>query len=127
MGGWYGPREYKLARELVKIQSVKSEPLEPSYGYVRLTSFSESAATDVKKAIEKIEASNGKMRGLVFDLRNNPGGLLDQAVDVSSLFYDDGVVVSTIGRNRDQKEIKYANKKWPSIRPQRGLVSRLQK
>jgi carboxyl-terminal processing protease len=63
----------------------------------------------VKKAIEKIE-SKGKLRGLVFDLRMNPGGLLDQAVEVSSLFVDDGVVVSTIGRNKDQKEVKYARK-----------------
>ena len=89
---------------------MKNEILEPQYGYVRLSSFNENAAADVKKAIEKIESKAGKLRGLVFDLRMNPGGLLDQAVEVSSLFIDEGAVVSTIGKNRDQKEVKYARK-----------------
>ncbi len=102
-------REIKVTRDIIKIASVKSEELEPEYGYVRLTSFNESAAQDIKKAIEKLE-SKRKLRGLVLDLRNNPGGLLDQAVEVSSLFIDEGVVVSTIPRNKDQKEVKYARK-----------------
>ena len=76
---------------------------------MRLTSFNESAAVDMKKAIDALQ-KKVKLKGLVFDLRMNPGGLLDQAVDVTSLFYDDGVVVSTIGRNHDQKEVKYAKK-----------------
>ena len=109
--GWDKIRDVPVTREMIKIQSVKSEQLEPGYGYVRLTSFNESAADDVKKAIDKlIKENKGQLRGLVFDLRNNPGGLLDQAVDVSSLFIDDGVVVSTIPRNEDQKEVKYAKK-----------------
>ncbi len=98
-----------IVRDIIKIQAVKNEELEPSYGYVRLSSFNENAAADVKKAVDKLE-KNGKLRGLVFDMRTNPGGLLDQAVEVSSLFIDEGVVVSTIGRNRDQKEVKYARK-----------------
>ncbi len=102
-------KEVKIVRDIIKIQSVKMEELEPRYGYVRLTNFNESAAADVKKAIAKLEPKQ-KLRGLVFDMRMNPGGLLEQAVDVSSLFIDEGVVVSTIGRNRDQKEVKYARK-----------------
>ena len=102
-------RDYSMQRDIIKIQSVKQDELEPRFGYVRLTSFNENAASDVKKAIEKLE-KKGKLKGLVFDLRTNPGGLLDQAVEVSSLFMDEGVVVSTIGRNRDQKEVKYARK-----------------
>ncbi len=102
-------RDVTVTRDVIKIQSVKSEELEPEYGYIRLTSFNESAATDIKKAIEKLE-SKKKLKGLVFDLRTNPGGLLDQAVEVSSLFIDEGVIVSTIGRNRDQKDVKYARK-----------------
>jgi carboxyl-terminal processing protease len=102
-------KDIVITRDIIKIQSVKQETLEPQFGYVRLSSFNESAASDVKKAIEKIEGK-GKLRGLVFDMRMNPGGLLDQAVEVSSLFIDDGVVVSTIGRNKDQKEVKYARK-----------------
>ena len=109
--GWDKIRDVPSRATIIKIQSVKSEQLEPGYGYVRLTSFNESAADDVKKAVDKlIKENKGQLRGLVFDLRNNPGGLLDQAVDVSSLFIDDGVVVSTIPRNKDQKEVKYAKK-----------------
>lgn len=107
--GFEQAKDIKVARDVIKIQAVKSEELEPAYGYVRLASFNENAAADVKKAINKLQ-SKKKLRGLVFDLRFNPGGLLDQAVDVTSLFIDSGVVVSTIGRNKDQKEIKYAHK-----------------
>ncbi len=102
-------KDVNITRDIIKIQSVKFEELEPKYGYVRLTSFNESASADIKKALEKLEKKE-KLRGLVFDMRTNPGGLLDQAVEVSSLFIDEGVVVSTIGRNRDQKEVKYAKK-----------------
>lgn len=107
--GFKDPKELKLKRDLIKVVSVKSELLEPTYGYVRLTNFNESAAQDIKAALAKME-SKGTLKGLVFDLRNNPGGLLDQAVEVSSLFVDEGVIVSTIGRNRDQKEVKYAKR-----------------
>lgn len=102
-------KDISITREIIKIQAVKSEVLEPEYGYVRLASFNESAAADVKKAIDGLEKKHA-LKGLVFDLRMNPGGLLDQAVDVSSLFIDEGVVVSTIGRNHDQKDVKYAYK-----------------
>jgi carboxyl-terminal processing protease len=102
-------KEIKITRDIIKIQSVKNEVLEPQYGYVRLTTFNENAAKDVKKAIDEM-SKKGKLRGLVFDLRTNPGGLLDQAVEVASLFIDEGVVVSTIGRNRDNKDVKHAKK-----------------
>lgn len=102
-------KEVKVVRDVIKLQSVKSEVLEPQFGYVRLTTFNETAAQDIKKAVDQMMKKE-KLRGLVFDLRMNPGGLLDQAVDVTSLFVDQGVVVSTIGRNRDQKDVKYARK-----------------
>ena len=109
--GWEKVRDFRITRAEIKVQSVKSEDLEPDYGYVRLSSFNEKAAEDVKKALDKLESKSGKkLRGLVFDLRGNPGGLLDQAVEVSSIFIDEGVVVSTIPRNKDQKEVKYARK-----------------
>ncbi|OFZ22377.1 MAG: hypothetical protein A2X94_00060 [Bdellovibrionales bacterium GWB1_55_8] len=107
--GFDQARDFSITRAVIKIQSVKFEPLEPGFGYVRLTSFNENAAADVEKAIQKLE-KNHKLKGLVFDLRTNPGGLLDQAVEVASLFVDDGPIVSTIGRNKDQKEVKYARK-----------------
>src|SRR5262249_30149516 len=109
-------KDISVVRDEIKIQSVKSEPLENGYGYVRLSSFNEQAAHDVKAAIDKLN-SKYHLKGLVFDMRMNPGGLLDQAVEVASLFIDgnqaseyNGVIVSTIGRNRDQKEVKYARK-----------------
>jgi carboxyl-terminal processing protease len=109
--GWQKIRDIKITRAEIKVQSVKSEELEPDYGYVRLSNFNESAAQDIKKAIDKLESKNGRpLRGLVFDLRGNPVGLLEQAVDVASLFIDEGVIVSTIPRNKDQKEVKYARK-----------------
>lgn len=107
--GWEKIRDITVTRDIIKIQSVKNELLEPEFGYVRLTQFNESAAADVKKAIDKMEKDK-KLKGLVFDMRYNPGGLLDQAVEVSSLFIDEGVVVSTIGRDKSQKEVKYARK-----------------
>ena len=107
--GFKEVKEVSLRRDEIKVQSVKSDELEPTYGYVRLASFNENAARDVRKALDKLQGKQ-RLKGLVFDLRTNPGGLLDQAVDVTSLFLDDGVVVSTIGRNRDQKEVKYAKK-----------------
>jgi carboxyl-terminal processing protease len=107
--GWSKFKNITLKREEIKIRSVRSDEMEPGYGYVRLASFNETAAKDVEKAIAKLE-KNGKLKGLIFDLRMNPGGLLDQAVDVTSLFIDEGVVVSTIGRDPSAKEVRYAKK-----------------
>jgi carboxyl-terminal processing protease len=103
------PKELKLTRGTVKIQSAKFETLENGFGYIRLTTFNENASSDIKASMAKIEKS-GKLRGLVLDLRGNPGGLLDQAVEVTSLFVEDGVVVSTIGRNPEQKEVRSVRK-----------------
>ena len=72
-------KDIRITRDIIKIQSVKNELLETGYGYVRLTTFNENAAADMRKAIETM-GKNEKLRGLVFDLRMNPGGLLDQAV-----------------------------------------------
>ena len=102
-------KDVTVTRDIIKLKSVKSEMLEPKFAYVRLSTFNENAAQDVKKAIDAMSKKE-KLEGLVFDLRTNPGGLLDQAVEVSSLFVDEGVIVSTIGRNRDQKDVKYAHK-----------------
>ncbi len=103
-------KELTLTREEIKIRAVAEKMvLEPNFGYVRLQTFNENAANDLKSALAGFE-QKGKLKGLVLDLRTNPGGLLDQAVDVTSIFIDEGVIVSTIGRDRAQKEIKYARR-----------------
>jgi len=107
--GLKAPRELKLERGTVKIQSTKFESLESGFGYVRLTTFNENAASDIKSAIGKME-KNTKLHGLILDLRGNPGGLLDQAVEVTSLFVSDGKVVSTIGRLKEQSEVRSVRK-----------------
>ncbi len=107
--GWNRFKAVNLKREEIKIRSVRHQELEPGFGYVKLSSFNENAARDVRHAIDKLEAK-GKLKGLIFDLRMNPGGLLDQAVDVTSLFVDEGVVVSTIGKDAAQKEVRMAKK-----------------
>lgn len=107
--GWSSFKDFTLKRQTIKVKTVKSEELEPGFAYVRLASFNENAAKDVKAAIERLE-KKGRLKGLVFDLRMNPGGLLDQAVDVTSLFIDEGVVVSTIGRDPAAKEVRTAKK-----------------
>lgn len=107
--GFEKPKDFRVTRDEIKIHTTKVETLDPGYLYVRLSNFNERSTDDMKKAMSEFEKKNGSIRGLVFDLRNNPGGLLDQAVSVSSLFIDDGVVVSTVGRNKD-KDIQYAKK-----------------
>lgn len=104
------PKEFVVERGIVKIKSVKFTDLEDGYGYVRLTSFIENSATELEKALKGIIAEHKEIKGLVIDLRRNPGGLLDQAVKISDMFLEKGVIVSTIGRNRREKEVLYAKK-----------------
>ena len=100
-----------LAREVIKIQSVKSHMLEKGYGYIRLTQFQERTDDDLHRALENLDKENGgPIAGLVLDLRNNPGGLLTQAVKVSDEFIDSGLVVYTDGRLESQKQKYFAHK-----------------
>jgi len=103
--GFTEMKDMSLTRDLIKIRSVRYELLEPEVGYIRLSTFNENASDDIEKAIRKLEDKQ-PIKGLVLDLRTNPGGLLDEAVDVTSMFVDEGVVVSTMGRHKDQKEVR---------------------
>jgi carboxyl-terminal processing protease len=99
-----------LTREVIKIQSVKARVLEGGYGYIRITQFQERTDDDVAKALRDLERETGGLQGLVLDLRNNPGGLLQQAVKVSDLFLDSGMIVYTDGRLENQKQKYFAHK-----------------
>jgi len=93
------PFDVELARAVIKVQSVKSQFLEKGYGYVRITQFQINTGEEVGKALAKLRKdNNGKLKGLVLDLRNNPGGVLQSAVEVADHFLTDGLIVYTKGR-----------------------------
>jgi carboxyl-terminal processing protease len=99
------PIEISLIRETIHLQVVKSRMEPDDIGYVRLSQFTEQADSGIRAAVKALKAQNGgKLRGLVLDLRNNPGGLLDQAVSVSSDFIDQGEIVSTRARHPDDSQ-----------------------
>ncbi|HLN25241.1 MAG TPA: S41 family peptidase [Patescibacteria group bacterium] len=98
------PFDVTLSRAVIKIQTVKSK-LEDNVGYIRISQFVESTDTNLRKAIESLKKeSNGNLQGYVLDLRNNPGGLLDQAVAVSGDFLDKGEIVSTRSRHPEDTQ-----------------------
>jgi carboxyl-terminal processing protease len=98
------PLEFSIERALVSVHSVRFEMLEPGYGYLRISQFSETTGADTGAAIRALEQkSGGRLRGLVLDLRNNPGGVLDAAVEVSDAFLDKGVIVSAEGRSEESR------------------------
>lgn len=99
--GWQELKDFTLVRDVIPLHSVKSMDLGPGLLYLRITNFQATTARDVRKALNKA-LKKQKLTGIVLDLRNNPGGLLDQAVKVSDIFLDEGVIVSTRGRNPDQ-------------------------
>ncbi|OGQ88114.1 MAG: peptidase S41 [Deltaproteobacteria bacterium RIFOXYD12_FULL_56_24] len=106
--GWPDIKEITLVRDIIPIHSVKSKLLEPGYSYLRIINFQAHTTTDFKKALTDLE-KQGKIKGLVIDLRNNPGGLLDQSIKIADIFIDEGVIVSTKGRIKEQNSIFYAH------------------
>lgn len=101
---------FSIVRDTIRVQSVRSRVLEEGYGYIRLAQFQERSDRDLQKAIEKLSSEKGGIKGLVLDLRNNPGGLLTQAVRVADLFLDSGMIVYTEGRLESQKQKYFARK-----------------
>ena len=100
--GWTEPKDFLITREQIRVQSVKNNQLEPGIEYIRLRQFQEQTSNDLETALEKY-AKEGKIQGLVLDLRNNPGGLLTSAVEVTEKFLEPGkLVVYTEGRVRNQ-------------------------
>jgi carboxyl-terminal processing protease len=101
--------DVSLVREVIKIQSVKSKWLDKGYGYIRLAQFQERSANDVERTLDGW-SREGAIEGIVLDLRNDPGGLLTQAVKVSDLFLDAGMIVYTDGRLENQKQKYFARR-----------------
>ena len=102
------PFELKIVRDIIKIRSVRHNVIN-NVGYVRLTTFSETTTESMKNSIEKIKKeTGGKFQGLILDLRNNPGGLLNQSISVTDTFLDDGEIVSTKGRNNEDTTRTFA-------------------
>ena len=94
-----------MVREVIQIQSVKADLLEKNIGYIRLTSFNENSGKQIEQEIKKLE-KNKAVKSYILDLRNNPGGLLSQAIKISDFFLDNGEIVSTKSRKASE------NRKW---------------
>jgi carboxyl-terminal processing protease len=119
--GFTQTQEVSMVRDIIKIQSVKYKTLEKGYGYLRISQFQEKTSADAAKALEALQKENPEgINGLILDLRNDPGGLLDQAVEVSDLFLDSGVIVTIKGRNEEEKMAFNAHQEgtmpnWPMV------------
>ena len=96
---------FKITRKIIEVQSVKSKTIDNKVGYIRLTSFNENSSAQIKDKIIEIN-KNKKIKGFILDLRNNPGGLLSQAIKISDFFLDSGEIVSTKSRKKSE------NRKW---------------
>ena len=100
---------FKITREIIKIQSVKSKKIDNSIGYIRLTAFNENSSSQIKKIINEF-VKDKNIKGYILDLRNNPGGLLSQAIKISDFFLTNGEIVSTKSRKESENRRWFANK-----------------
>ena len=106
--GVTAPLEFKIARNTVKIHSVKSRIIENGFGYIRISQFQVNTAKELSKSFKILKSqSNGQLKGIVLDLRNNPGGVLQAAVDVTDAFLDQGLIVYTQGR-QSSNDMRYS-------------------
>jgi len=105
--GESSPLELALKRELIKVASVKSRVLETGYAYLRIAQFQEDTGAELREKLRKLQSGKQPLRGLVLDLRSNPGGIINSAVEVADAFLDEGVIVTTRGRIKES-EAKYS-------------------
>lgn len=106
-------RHFNLKREIIRVKPVKFELVQDRFAYIRLTQFQKRSAESVVEALTALKSKSqksGGLQGIILDLRSNPGGLLDQAVDVSSIFLKEGIVVTTEARDPQNKDIRYVKK-----------------
>jgi len=109
--GFEKPRAFTIKRDIIKIKSVKFKKKEDNIGYIRIAQFQKNTSSDLRKALVKIKPKKGDLRGLILDLRNNPGGLLQEAVAVSNFFLKSGLIVYTKGRGGEQNMVFKADAK----------------
>ena len=103
------PIDFKIVRDIIPVESVKTAVLKPGYGYVWITNFRENTTDDLVSGLEKLESAKVPLKGLILDLRDNPGGLLDQAIKVSDLFIEKGTILSIKGRREKNTQIYKAS------------------
>ncbi len=106
-------KSFKIVREVIEVKSVKYSSLSDKIGYFRISSFQETTHQEMKKILAT--KASGK-KGIIIDLRNNPGGLLDQAVKISDLFIDSGIIVSTVGRKSSDTQREFATKEGSDLK-----------
>jgi len=114
------PIDFTVTRNVIPVESVRNIMLKPGYGYVRIYNFTEKTTVDLQDALKRIESEAPKLQGLVVDLRDNPGGLLPEAIGVTDLFLDDGIILSIKGRLEEHNQVYKAQKnemerKYPII------------
>jgi len=109
--GFTVPKDFTIVRDIIKVKSVKYRMIDDQYGYIRIVQFQEKTAKDLSDALTELQKKNN-LKGILLDLRNNPGGLLEQAVEVSDKFLSEGLIVYIEGRNKEENKMKfYARKK----------------
>ncbi len=118
--GWPEPKRYDIERAIIKIDSVDSQPLANKVGYLRIKNFQANTYTDTRRHLDALREKMGGMQGLVLDMRDNPGGLLDQSIRISDLFVDEGTLVSTVGQGNRLREKKMAS--TPGTEPKYPIV-----
>lgn len=106
--GWDQSKPFELTRREIQVSSVEAEPLADNIGYVHIRNFQETTGEDLRAALAKLQARKGGLVGLVLDLRDNPGGLLDQAIAVSDTFIDHGTIVTTVREGAREREENHA-------------------
>ena len=106
--GWDAPRKFSIIRELIKLESVESKLLSSNVGYIKIKNFQQKTGRDLEEHLNRLKKQAGKLSALVLDLRNNPGGLLEQATRVSDKFISSGEIVTTVGYGNKLREPKRA-------------------
>lgn len=118
--GFDKPKPFTLTRDIIKVKSVKWKSLEDGIGYVRIAQFQERTSSDLEKALKALSPKGAELKGLVLDLRNNPGGLLQEAVSVSDVFLSSGLIVYTKGR--DEKDMMVFNAEAGKTQPDYPMI-----